>query len=168
MSSGLGGRRALPAGTAVLLAAGCAPLMEFRDGDDQQRLRRTATAFCDALRSPDPQQVRGMFVGPVRLKLQALAQDGRAIPYTSGDAEAGCGAGRAWYLGGSRMFAEVRTPSWSDRLDVWRGEWMGDRQLVSDVIYGRPVAVNGRRARTLSEALEALAAAPGRGPGAEV
>jgi hypothetical protein len=146
---------------ALVAAAACIPLMEFREGEDQQRLRRTATEFCDAVLSPDPQQVRGMFVGAVGLKLQALAESGQPIPYLSGDARTGCSAGRTWYLGGSRMYAEVQTPKSSDRLDMWVGDFKGVRPFLSDVIYGRPISVGGKRVKTLNEALDALGANPG-------
>lgn len=53
------------------------------------------------------------------------------------------GAGGRGASGGSRAFAEVRTPSSADRLDLWRGERTDVRPLVSDVLHGRPAGIAG-------------------------
>jgi hypothetical protein len=83
---------------------------------------------------------------------------GRAL--TSGDPKAACEPGRTWYLGGSRMFAEVRLADRSDRLDLWRG----DQWKIRDVIYGRKRQVGGRKFNSLRAELTAELGAQSAAP----
>ena len=146
MRAGLG---LVPAAVAL---AGCVPTMEMREGKDREMLVEIVSRFCVAERSADPDDTRALFAEPVRRMLETLpATDGggRARYVTSVNPTLACEPGRTWYLGGSRMFAEVRLPGGSDRLDLWRGE----APLIRNVLYGRKRAVGARDAKNLKAAL---------------
>jgi hypothetical protein len=137
-----------------LALVGCWPTTEMRDGSDRVRLVQIVRQFCAAERSPDPDDTHPLLVKSLREMLDGRAS---AAPHlTSADPKAGCEPGRTWYLGGSRMFAEVRLADRSDRLDLWRGEWPG----IGDIIYGRKRQVGGRRFKSLRA--ELIAEAGGR------
>ncbi|HEY0130691.1 MAG TPA: hypothetical protein VGB57_04730 [Allosphingosinicella sp.] len=130
---------------------GCWPTTEMRDGSDRVRLVEIVRQFCAAERSADPGDTHPLLVKSLR----EMLDDGASVrPHlTSADPKAGCEPGRTWYLGGSRMFAEVRLGDRSDRLDLWRGEW----PRIGDVIYGRKRQVGGRRFKSLRAELIAEA-----------
>lgn len=132
--------------SSVLALAACVPTMEMRDGTDRERLVELVRQFCAAERSADRSDSHGLFVASMQDMLARSAPfgtDGR--PLTSGDPKAACEPGRAWYLGGSRMFAEVRLAGHSDRLDVWRG----DQWKIRDVLYGRKRRFGERKVASL-------------------
>ncbi|HEX8512431.1 MAG TPA: hypothetical protein VF688_04920 [Allosphingosinicella sp.] len=148
---------------SALALAGCVPTMELRDGADRERLVEIARQFCAAERSADRYDSHSLFVASMQDMLAQSAPfggGGRAL--TSADPKAACEPGRTWYLGGSRMFAEVRLADHSDRLDFWRG----DQWKIRDVLYGRKRQVGGRKLKSLRAELiaelggQATAAAP--------
>jgi hypothetical protein len=117
-----------------LALAACVPTKEMREGPDRERLVERVRQFCAAERSADPYDSHGLFVASTEDMLARSASfGGGARPLTSADPNARCEPGRTWYLGGSRMFAEVRLADRSDRLDFWRG----DLGRIGDVVYGR-------------------------------
>lgn len=122
--------------------AGCVPTMEMREGAERDRLVALVRQFCAAEQSADPADTRPLLVDSLREMLDRRAAE---APLTSADPKAGCEPGRTWYLGGSRMFAEVRLADRSDRLDLWRGEW----PRIADVVYGRERQAGGRRFKSL-------------------
>jgi hypothetical protein len=131
---------------SALILAGCVPTMELRDGPDRERLVEIARQFCAAERTADRYDSHNLFVASMQEMLARSAPfggEGRAL--TSGDPKAACEPGRTWYLGGSRMFAEVRLADHSDRLDLWRG----DEWKIRDVLYGRKRPVGGRKFKSL-------------------
>jgi hypothetical protein len=145
---------------AVTLAA-CAPTMEMREGADRQRLLAIVERFCAAERSPDPDDSRALLNVTARHMLEALPStgwDGRKRYLTSVDPEPRCEPGRTWYLGGSRMFAEVRLARRSDKLDLWRGEV----PLITNIRYGRGRRIGAAAADDLREALMLEFALPRR------
>jgi hypothetical protein len=149
---------------AVLTVAltGCAPTTAMREGSEHARLLEIVNRFCAAERSPDPLDSRALFSAPVRRMLETLPAvdgEGRARHVTSVPPSHRCEPGRTWYLGGSRMFAEVRLDGESDRLDLWRGE----APLIRNILYGRKRAVGAKNASDLQAAL-AYELASERGP----
>lgn len=120
------------------LLAGCVPTMEIREGGERERLVGLVRQFCAAERSADPDDTRPLLVESLREMLDRRAAARPSL--TSADPKAGCEPGRAWYRGGSRMFAEVRLSDRSDRLSLWRAEW----PLIRDIVYGRKRRVGGR------------------------
>jgi hypothetical protein len=129
----------------AMILAGCVPTMEMRDGPERERLVEQVRQFCAAESSADPKDSHSLFVASVRDMLERSAPfGGGARPLTSGDPKAACEPGRTWYLGGSRMFAEVRLADRSDRLDFWRGD-----QGIRDVLYGRKRRSGGRNFKSL-------------------
>jgi hypothetical protein len=131
---------------ACLALAACVPTMEMRDGPDRERLVEKVRQFCAAERSADPQDSHALFIASMQDMLARSAQfgaGGKAL--TSGDPKAACEPGRTWYLGGSRMFAEVRLADRSDRLDLWRG----DQWKIRDVLYGRKRRLGERKVASL-------------------
>ncbi|HEX8469372.1 MAG TPA: hypothetical protein VF620_16370 [Allosphingosinicella sp.] len=147
--------------------AGCVPTMEMKEGRDRERLVDLVRQFCVAERSADPGDTDPLLVKSLREMLDDRKSE--PSPLTSADPKAGCEPGRTWYLGGSRMFAEVRLADRSDRLDLWRGEF----PRIGDVIYGRKRSVGGRKFKSLRAELIAeagartAAAAPPPPPDAE-
>jgi hypothetical protein len=132
--------------SSALVLAGCVPTMEMRDGADRERLVEIVRQFCAAERSEDSFDSQALFVDSMEDMLRrspAFGGGGRSV--TSGDPTAACEPGRTWYLGGSRMFAEVRLADHSDRLDLWRG----DEWKIRDVLYGRKRPVGGRKFKSL-------------------
>jgi hypothetical protein len=129
-----------------LAVAGCVPTMEMKEGDQRDRLVALVRQFCAAERSADREDSHGLFTASMQDMLARsvpFGSDGRSL--TSGDAKAACEPGRTWYLGGSRMFAEVRLGDHSDRLDLWRG----DQGRIADVLYGRKRRFGERRVGSL-------------------
>ena len=126
-----------------LTLAGCVPTMEMKEGADREVLVDLVRQFCAAERSGDPADTHPLLVR----SLQQMLDDrpARRAHLTSSDPRAGCEPGRTWYLGGSRMFAEVRLADRSDRLELWRG----DRPRIGDVIYGRKRESGGRSYKSL-------------------
>lgn len=134
-----------------LALAACVPTMEMR-GQDRERLVAVVERFCAAERSADPADSGTLFAEPVRRMIETLppaGEGGRPRHLTSVDPTLKCEAGRTWYLGGSRMFAEVRLSGGSDRLDLWRGE----APLIRNILYGRKREVGPEDARDLKSAL---------------
>jgi hypothetical protein len=132
--------------------AGCVPTMEMKQGPDRDRLVELARQFCAAERSPDRFDSHALFVSEMQERLALSAPfGGGSRPLTSGDSKAQCEPGRTWYLGGSRMFAEVRFADHSDRLDVWRSS----KPAISDVLYGLKRSAGGRRFASLKAELSA-------------
>ena len=142
------------ASLSSLALAGCVPTMEMKEGSERERLAGLVRQFCAAERSADPDDTGPLLVASLRGMLDRSARPG--TPLTSADPRAGCEPGRTWYLGGSRMFAEVRLGDRSDRLDLWRGDW----PRIGDIIYGRKRRVGGREFRSLRA--ELIAEAGGR------
>lgn len=145
--------------------AGCVPTMEMKAGPDRDRLVELVRQFCAAERSPDRFDSHALFVPEMQERLARSVPFGTGSrPLTSGDSKARCEPGRAWYRGGSRMFAEVRFAGHSDRLDSWRSA----RPAISDVLYGRKRRVGGGRFASLKAELTAevgeQAAAPSPPP----
>jgi hypothetical protein len=138
---------------STLALAGCVPTMEMREGEERERLVALVRQFCAAERSSDPGDTRPLLVQSLREMLGDGGTVGAHL--TSADPKATCEPGRTWYLGGSRMFAEVRLAGRSDRLDLWRGEW----PLIRNVLYGRPRRIGERKVESLREG---LLAGPGR------
>ncbi len=135
--------------SAMVLAA-CVPTMEMRDGADRDRLVEIVRQFCAGERSADRYDSHILFTSSMQDMLARSAPfGGGGRPLTSADPKAGCEPGRTWYLGGSRMFAEVRLAGHSDRLDFWRG----DLWRISDVIYGRKRRFGERKVGTLKAEL---------------
>jgi hypothetical protein len=133
-----------------LALTGCYPTMQMREGDDRDRLVEVVKRFCEAERSADPKDTGPLFAAPIRPMLERLPPaPGREAFSTSTDPRSKCEPGRTWYLGGSRMFAEVRLWDRSDRLDFWRGE----APLIRNVLYGRSRRVGAGKADDLREAL---------------
>jgi hypothetical protein len=137
-----------------LVLGGCVPTMEMRDGPERERLVELVRTFCSAERSADPGDTRPLLVASLRTMLDRRARSGTFL--TSADPKAGCEPGRAWYMGGSRMFAEVRLADRSDRLDLWRGDF----PRIGDLVYGRKRRVGDRRFKSLRA--ELIAEAGGR------
>ncbi|HEX8262375.1 MAG TPA: hypothetical protein VF547_05825 [Allosphingosinicella sp.] len=135
---------------ATLLAA-CVPTTEMRDGPDRERLVELVRRFCAAERSEDRFDSHMLFVDSMRDMLARSAPFGDGRPLTSGDPKVGCEPGRTWYLGGSRLFAEVRLADRSDRLDLWRG----DDWRIRDVLYGRKRRFGERKVGSLKAELVA-------------
>jgi hypothetical protein len=132
--------------SSALALAACVPTMEMRDGTDRERLVEVVRQFCAAELSADRSDSRSLFTGSMQDMLERstpFGGDGR--PLTSGDPKAACEPGRTWYLGGSRMFAEVRLAGHSDRLDLWRG----DQWKIRDVLYGRKRRFGERKVGSL-------------------
>jgi hypothetical protein len=153
----------LKLGFAMLLPwlAGCVPTMEMREGQDRDRLVSLVRQFCAAERSAAADDTAALFAEPVRHMLQTLPAndlDGRPRYVTSVNPTLVCEPGRTWYLGGSRMFAEVRLQGGSDRLDLWRG----DAWRIRNVLYGRKREVGARDAKHLEAALMYEFAVPRR------
>lgn len=131
---------------SALVLAGCVPTMEMRDGADRERLVEIARQFCAAERSPDRYDSHNLFIPSMQDMLARSAPfggEGRAL--TSGDPKAACEPGRTWYLGGSRMFAEIRLAGYSDRLDIWRA----DQWRIVNVLYGRKRRFGERKVGSL-------------------
>jgi hypothetical protein len=134
---------ALPAAMAL---AGCVPTMEMRDGADRDRLVEIVRQFCAGERSADRYDSHILFTASMQDMLARSGPfGGGGRPLTSGDPKAACEPGRTWYLGGSRMFAEVRLAGHSDRLDLWRG----DQWRISNVLYGRKRRFGERKVGSL-------------------
>jgi hypothetical protein len=143
---------ATPVLLPALALAACVPTMEIRDGQDRERLVHLVRQFCAAELSADPEDTRPLLVASLREMLERRASVGGAgKPLTSADPKAGCEPGRTWYLGGSRLFAEVRLGDRSDRLDLWRGDW----PRIGNLLYGRPRRVGKRRVKSLRAELMA-------------
>lgn len=141
----------------ALALAACVPTMEMRDGPDRERLVALVRQFCEAERSADRYDSQGLFVTSMQDMLaRSVAFGGGGRPLTSADPKTACEPGRTWYLGGSRMFAEVRLADRSDRLDLWRS----DQWRIGDVIYGRERKVGGRKFESLRA--ELISGAGGR------
>lgn len=138
----------------LLLLTGCVPTGEFREGPQRERLVEVARRYCAAESSADPNDTRALFIAPVRTLLEERAGG----PPGSGAEAEGCEPGRAWYLGRSRMFVDVRRGARSERLDMSRGEF----PLITDVFYLKPRRVAGRKVKSLAQALM-LNARPGAG-----
>jgi hypothetical protein len=137
-----------------LVLAGCVPTMEMKAGEDRERLVALVRQFCAAEQSAARDDTHPLLVKSLREMLDDRVSE--ATYLTSADPKPGCEPGRTWYLGGSRMFAEVRLADRSDRLDLWRGEW----PRIGDIIYGRKRQVGGRRFKSLRA--ELIAEAGGR------
>jgi hypothetical protein len=146
----------------ALALAACVPTMEMREGPDRERLVELVRQFCAAERSEDPGDTRRLFDPSMQDLLERRAASGLAPkPLTSADPGAGCEPGRTWYLGGSRMFAEVRLADRSDRLDLWRA----DLGAIGNVLYGRKRHAAGRKVESLREELRVeLGLKPGTVP----
>jgi hypothetical protein len=126
--------------------AGCVPTMEMREGADRDRLVELVRQFCLAERSADRGDSHILFTASMQDMLERSAPFGGGDrPLTSEDPKPACEPGRTWYLGGSRMFAEVRLAGHSDRLDLWRA----DQGRIGNVIYGRKRRVGGRKFESL-------------------
>ncbi|HEX8064079.1 MAG TPA: hypothetical protein VF535_12805 [Allosphingosinicella sp.] len=136
--------------SSALALAACVPTMEMREGPERERLVGLVRQFCAAERSADPFDSHRLFVDPMRDMLARSRNYGEGgRPLTSGDAKAACEPGRTWYLGGSRMFAEVRFADHSDRLDSWRSAG----PEIGNVLYGRKRRVGGRSFSSLKAEL---------------
>jgi hypothetical protein len=131
--------------TSSLILAGCVPTTEMREGPERERLVELVRQFCAAERSPDPLDSHSLLEPSLKDMLARSAAFGGGRPLTSGDPKAACEPGRTWYLGGSRMFAEVRLADRSDRLDLWRSA----RPAVGNVLYGRKRSAGGREFKSL-------------------
>jgi hypothetical protein len=126
--------------------------MEMRDGPDRERLVGLVRQFCAAERSSDPYDSHLLFVASMQDMLARSASfGGGGRPLTSADPQAACEPGRTWYLGGSRMFAEVRLTDRSDRLDLWRSA----KPEIGNVIYGRKRSAGRRKFASLKTELVA-------------
>jgi hypothetical protein len=126
--------------------------MALREGPERQRLLEVVRQFCAAEQSADPGDSAVLFVASLREKLERQSAEGAGAGWaytTSADPRAKCEPGRTWYRGGSLLFAEVRLLDRSDRLTIWRGDW----PLISEITYGRPRVVDGRRAKSLRQTL---------------
>ena len=145
-------RVALAATGISLALAGCVPTMELKDGADRERLLGVVRQFCQAERSPDPDDSAPLFADGVAGELDSILPQARHL--TSVDPAPVCEPGRTWYRGGSRLFAEVRLKDRSDRLDFWRGTGM----KIHDVLYGRSRRLAGRNVKSLRAALIAASA----------
>ncbi|HEX8626096.1 MAG TPA: hypothetical protein VF782_13605 [Allosphingosinicella sp.] len=120
--------------SSALALTACVPTTEMRDGADRERLVELVRQFCAAEHSADRHDSHNLFTASMQDMLARSAPfGGGGRPLTSADPKAACEPGRTWYLGGSRMFAEVRLADHSDRLDLWRG----DQWKIRDVLYGR-------------------------------
>ncbi|HEX8307523.1 MAG TPA: hypothetical protein VF645_03800 [Allosphingosinicella sp.] len=131
--------------SSFLALTACVPTTETRAGPERERLVELVRKFCTAERSADPHDSSALFVASMQDMLERSAAFGGGRALTSGDTGAVCEPGRTWYLGGSRMFAEVRLADRSDRLDLWRG----DQWKIRDVLYGRKRQVGGRKLKSL-------------------
>jgi len=139
---------------AVLLLAGCVPTVELdHDGGHTEFARDAVGRFCAAVRSGEAARTGAVLVPSLAARYErAVRAVGYAgVPLTSRPASE-CGSGRVWALGWSRLFPEVRLSGGSDRLDVW----LADDRRVTNVLYGRPVTVSGRKVKSLEEALGVL------------
>ena len=136
---------ALAVVAAAFLLAGCVPTKELRTGAEKERLVEIARQYCAAELSEDPDDTRPLFVRSMGdlMERAAAGPAGAAV-----EAET-CEPGRAWYRGGSRTFVDVRRDGRTERLDLWRGEW----PLIRDVVYLDPRRVDGRKVKTLRQAL---------------
>jgi hypothetical protein len=131
---------------SALALAACVPTMEMRDGADRERLVDLVRQFCAAERSADRHDTHNLFTASMQDMLARSAPfGGGGRPLTSGDPKAACEPGRTWYLGGSRLFAEVRLAGHSDRLDLWRG----DQGRIANVLYGRKRRFGERKVGSL-------------------
>lgn len=139
------------ASLSSLALAGCVPTMEMKEGGDRERLVALVRQFCAAEQSADPGDTHPLLVASLREMLDRRATGGAHL--TSANPKARCEPGRTWYLGGSRMFAEVRLADRSDRLDLWRGDW----PRIGDIIYGGKRQVGGRKFKSLRAELIAEA-----------
>lgn len=131
---------------ACLILAACVPTMEMREGQDRERLVALVERFCAAERSPDPYDSHSLFTPSMQDMLARsvpFGGGGRAL--TSADPKSACGPGRTWYLGGSRLFAEVRLGDRSDRIDLWRA----DQWRIGNLLYGRKRQAGRRKVGSL-------------------
>ena len=149
--------RKIEAGKTVRLAAialplalaGCVPTMEMAQGEEQARLAGIVERFRAAETSADPKDSAALLTPSLRDRLARSDGSPGGAHLTSIDPRAGCAPGKVWYRGGSRMLAEVRLATRSDRLDIWRGSY----PEIVDVLYGKPKRLSRGTARSLSEAL---------------
>jgi hypothetical protein len=125
-------RRATLVSAVTLGLAACAPILEAPAGPLYDQTVSAAAAFCAARASGDAGAVADLFVPEVAAALRAEVAAGRPLPLYSATAGGPCTAGRAWYLGGSRRFAEVRHAQGSDGLDLW----LSGQGLIDDLVYG--------------------------------
>ena len=131
--------------SSALALAACVPTMEMRDGADRERLVALVRQFCAAERSAERGDSHDLFTASMRDMLAGSGRFEGGRPLTSADPKATCEPGRTWYLGGSRLFAEVRLADHSDRLDLRRG----DQWRIADVLYGRKRRFGERKVGSL-------------------
>ncbi|HYF23706.1 MAG TPA: hypothetical protein VD929_09940 [Caulobacteraceae bacterium] len=130
-----------------LASVGCAPMLELK-APRRERYLPLAENYCAAVRSGDSERAAQLLAEPLAEAYRSAVRAGRAVPLTSAPMTV-CTPGKVWYLGGSRVFVEVRLQGGADRLDIWAGDF----PKISDVQFGRPVATgSGVKARTLTAA----------------
>ena len=149
------GRIVALAALSMPLAA-CIPMIEMAPSREHDELVGVVERFCAAETSADPEDSAALLTPSLRDRLARRAGPPGGSHLTSIDPRAGCAPGKVWYRGGSRMFAEVRLATRSDRLDFWKGS----SPAIGDVLYGKPKRLPGGKARSLGEALSLEQASP--------
>ncbi|MBX3478408.1 MAG: hypothetical protein KF910_12410 [Brevundimonas sp.] len=116
----------------ALPLAGCAPMLEMRDGEAADQLRDAVRRFCEAQSTGDVERIAAMFEPALEAAILGAARDGQVPEFASMPGASGCVPGKVWYVGGSRRMIEIRYSGFSDRADIWlsgQGRWF-------DLAYG--------------------------------